>query len=53
VPLQRLKEAARSAGFDLRGGKVTPAPPGETKEGWSEKKDGWTWYVPLYQEERE
>lgn len=51
--LQRLKEAARSAGFELGGGKVTPAPPGETKEGWSEKKDGWTWYVPLDTEERE
>jgi hypothetical protein len=37
--LQRLKEAARSAGFELRGAKVTPAPPGESKEGWTEKKD--------------
>ena len=45
--LQRLKEAARSAGFELKGGKVTPATPGETKEGWTEKKDGLTWYVPL------
>jgi hypothetical protein len=51
--LQRLKEAARSAGFELRGGKVTPASPSETKEGSSEKKDGGTWYVPLDPEERE
>jgi hypothetical protein len=45
--LRRLKEAALSAGFDLRGAKVTPASPGESKAGWSEKKDGWTNYVPL------
>jgi hypothetical protein len=47
VDLQRLKAVAESAGFELRGAKVTPAPPGESKEGWSEKKDGSTWYVPL------
>ena len=36
--LQRLIQAARRAGFELKGGKVTPASPGESKEGWSEKK---------------
>jgi hypothetical protein len=45
--LQRLKAAAESAGFELRGAKVTPATPGESKEGWSEKAGGWTRYVPL------
>jgi hypothetical protein len=44
--LQRLKAAAQSAGFELKAGKVTRAP-GAGKEGWQEKKDGWTWYVPL------
>jgi hypothetical protein len=46
--LQRLKDAAERAGFELRGAKVTPATPGESKAGWSEKRsDGWTSYVPL------
>lgn len=46
--IQRLKDAAERAGFELRGAKVTPAPPGESKAGWSEKRaDGWTSYVPL------
>jgi hypothetical protein len=45
--LERLKAVAESAGFELKAGKVTPASPGEGKEGWQEKKDGWTWYVPL------
>ncbi len=52
--LQRLKAAAESAGFELRGAKVTPAPPGEGgKEGWSEKREGRTWYVPLDPEREE
>jgi hypothetical protein len=51
--LQRLKAAAQSAGFELKGGKVKPAPPGENKEGWSEKKQGRTWYVPLDPEREE
>jgi hypothetical protein len=45
--LKRLREVAERAGFELRGGKVTPATPGETKAGWSEEVDGWTSYVPL------
>jgi hypothetical protein len=46
--LVRLKEVAERAGFELRGAKVTPATPGESKAGWSEKRaDGWTSYVPL------
>jgi hypothetical protein len=45
--LQRLKAAAKSAGFELRGARVTAADPGEGKEGWSEKREGRTWYVPL------
>jgi hypothetical protein len=46
--IQRLKQAAESAGFELRGAKVTPATPGESKAGWSEKRaDGWSSYVPL------
>jgi hypothetical protein len=45
--LQRLKDAANGAGFELRGARVTPATPGESKAGWSEKKNGGTSYVPL------
>ncbi len=45
--LQRLREVAERAGFELRGAKVTPATPGESKAGWSEKAGGWTSYVPL------
>jgi hypothetical protein len=45
--IQRLKQAAASAGFELRGAKVTPATPGESKEGWSEKVGDWTSSVPL------
>ena len=45
--LQRFKAAAETAGFELKAGKVTPASPGGGKKGWTEKKDGWTWYVPL------
>jgi hypothetical protein len=45
--LQRLKAAADGAGFELRGAKVTPASPGESKEGWSENAGGWTRYVAL------
>ena len=51
--IQRLKEVATRAGFELRGAKVTPAEPGESKSGWSEKRDGWTWYVPLDPEPEE
>jgi hypothetical protein len=40
---QRLKQAAASVGFELRGAKVTPATPGESKEGWSEKAGDWTY----------
>jgi hypothetical protein len=47
VDIQRLKQAAASAGFELRGAKVTPATPGESKEGWSEKAGDRTRYVPL------
>lgn len=45
--IQRLKQAAASAGFDLRGARVTTATPGQSKEGWSEKVGDWTRYVPL------
>jgi hypothetical protein len=38
--LQRLKDAAAVAGFDMRGAKVTPADEGESGPGWSS-------YVPL------
>jgi hypothetical protein len=53
VDLQRLKAAAESAGFELKGGNVTAAPPGEGKRGWSEKREGRTWYVPLDPEREE
>jgi hypothetical protein len=45
--IQRLKQAAESAGFELKGAKVTPATPGESKSGWSEKAGDWTRYAPL------
>jgi hypothetical protein len=45
--IQRLREVAEIAGFELRGAKVTPATPGKAKEGWSEESDGWTRYVLL------
>ena len=45
--IRRLKQAAESAGFELRGARVTPATRGESKEGWSEKTGEWTQYVPL------
>ncbi len=45
--IQRLREAAASAGLELRGAKITPATPGESKEGWSEKVGNCTRYVPL------
>lgn len=45
--LQRLREVAERAGFELRGAKVTPATLGESKPGWSEKVGDWTSYVPL------
>jgi hypothetical protein len=45
--LKRLREVAERAGFELRGAKVTPATPGESKAGWSEKVGDWTLYVPL------
>jgi len=49
--IQRLKDAAERAGFELSGAKVTPATPGESKAGWSEKRaDRWTSYVPLESE---
>jgi hypothetical protein len=52
--LRRLKEAAERAGFERRGAKLTPATPGESKEGWSEKRaDGWTDYVPLDSEPKQ
>ena len=38
--LRRLSEAAETVGFDLRRGKVVPAPP-------DEDDSGWTGYVPL------
>ena len=44
--LQRLKEA-QTAGFELRGARVTPAAGGESRPGWSEKTDKGTNYVPL------
>jgi hypothetical protein len=53
VDLQRLKAAAEGAGFELKGGKVTAGPPGEGKEGWGEKREGRTWYVPLDPEREE
>ncbi|HET9214194.1 MAG TPA: hypothetical protein VFN93_05530 [Gaiellaceae bacterium] len=37
--LRRLSEAAQSAGFDLKRGRVVPAPPEDDSEGTS--------YVPL------
>ena len=45
--LQRLKEAAQTVGFELRGARVTPAAEGESRPGWSEKTDRGTNYVPL------
>jgi hypothetical protein len=45
--LKRLRVVAERAGFELRGAKIAPATPGESKAGWSEKVDGWTSYVPL------
>jgi hypothetical protein len=45
--LQRLREVAERAGFELRGAKVTPATLGESKAGWSEKVGDSTSYVPL------
>jgi hypothetical protein len=45
--LQRLKDAAAAAGFELKGAKVTPADEGESRPGWSDKTDEGTSYVPL------
>jgi hypothetical protein len=39
--LRRLSEAAQAAGFDLKRGRVVPAPPDEDDD------SGWTDYVPL------
>ena len=39
--LRRLSEAAERVGFELRRGKVVPAPPDEDDD------SGWTSYVPL------
>lgn len=45
--LRRLQQVAQGAGFELREGKVTPAPEDE------ERSEGWTGYGPRSGEPRE